>query len=158
MALSAGLLFVIAPFSTLEPLGYLADSGGYSLRVNWLYWRRRDDGRAEPPSAAKELLLPASSTGLALYLLPMATTGRTNPGGPSCSSGPVWSLVAGFVLDARERRRHRAPPALSAPHASYIVRCPRRPGCRRPAGFIREIVADDLAAGKHGGRVTTISA
>jgi len=37
MQVSSAMLFAIAPFAVLEPLGYLAHTGEYSLGVDWFY-------------------------------------------------------------------------------------------------------------------------
>ena len=37
MQVASALLFTISPFAVLEPLGYLAHTGEYSLGVDWLY-------------------------------------------------------------------------------------------------------------------------
>ena len=37
MQVASAMLFTIAPFAVLEPLGYLAHTGEYSLGVDWFY-------------------------------------------------------------------------------------------------------------------------
>ena len=37
MRTAAGLLFVISPFSMLEPLAWLVETAEYSARFDWIY-------------------------------------------------------------------------------------------------------------------------
>ena len=144
MAVSAGLLFVIAPFSTLEPLGYLADTGGYSLKVNWVYLAAAVTTAVLSHHRQRKSFYYAGlvNVGFALYLIADGYHWKDQPWWAIVLVGSgLIVLVAGFVLDARERRNLRTPepsepqnPRTSEPqnpplsHDRISGCLPRRPG------------------------------
>jgi hypothetical protein len=108
MQIAAVVLFVIAPFSTLEPLAYLVENGQYSLRFDWCYLglgaitalvshqrQRRSFYYAGLLNTAVALFVIADHRGWfddAFWGVSLVVTG-------------LVVLGAGYLLDAHERRR-----------------------------------------------------
>lgn len=113
IAVSAGLLFVIAPFSTLEPLGYLVETGGYSPKVNWIYLTLGITTAVLSHHRQRKAFYYAGliNTGLALYLIAERYRWFDKPWwAVLLVAAGLGALAAGFALDARERRRRSAQP------------------------------------------------
>jgi len=113
MTIAAGWLFVIAPFSTLEPLAYLVESSAYSAKINWIYLAVAVTTAVVSHHRQRKSFYYAGlvNTGVALYLI----ADRYH-----WMDRPTWAIAlvviglailgGGFYLDARERRRfHGAP-------------------------------------------------
>jgi hypothetical protein len=107
MTAAVRMLFTIAPFSILEPLGYLSKSAIYDQRFDWLYLGLAVGIALVSYRRQRKSFYYAGliNSGIALYLI----ADRNN-----WLDKPVWAitivgvgiaaLVAGFVLDARQRR------------------------------------------------------
>jgi serine/threonine protein kinase len=107
-AIAARLLFTIAPFAVLQPLGYLVRTGDYSLRYDWIYLlmaiaiallsqtrQRRAFYYAGVLNTGGALFLIADHRGWfdrPLWALAVIVTG-------------LAALAAGFILDRRARGR-----------------------------------------------------
>ena len=110
MTAAVRMLFTIAPFSILEPLGYLSKSAVYDQRFDWLYLGLAVGIALVSYRRQRKSFYYAGliNSGIALYLI----ANRNN-----WLDKPVWAitivalgigaLVAGFVLDARQRRARR---------------------------------------------------
>jgi hypothetical protein len=107
-AIAARILFTIAPFALLQPLGYLVREGEYSLRYDWIYLI----------AAASVALLSQKRQRRAFYyagVLNMAGALYWIANHREWFDEPSWAiaviaagliaLVLGFVLDRRERQR-----------------------------------------------------
>lgn len=104
------LLFVIAPFSTLEPLAYLVETGAYKSQIDWLYLLAAILTGFLSHHRQRQSFYYAGliNTGVALFLIAVRR---------DWFDRPLWAtvlvmtgvaiLAVGFVLDARERRRQR---------------------------------------------------
>jgi hypothetical protein len=105
---AASLLFVIAPFSALEPVFYLAKTGFYSPRIDWLYLflsvlvailshhrQRKSFYYAGLVNSGIALVLIANHR--EWFKLPSWAIALVAIG--------LAALLIGFRLDARERRR-----------------------------------------------------
>jgi len=88
--------------------GYLADTGGYSLKVNWLYLAAAVATAVLSHHRQRKSFYYAGlvNSGLALYLIADGYHWKDQPWWAVLLVGSgLVVLVAGFVLDARERRR-----------------------------------------------------
>jgi len=106
--IAAPLLFAIAPFALLHPLGYLVRTGEYSARLDWIY----------AGCAATIILLSHRrqrrsfyyagliNLGAALYLVAAHREWLGRPAwAVSLIAAGLAVLAAGFALDRRERMR-----------------------------------------------------
>ena len=115
MAPAARTLFVLAPFSTLEPLAYLVETGDYSRRVDWLYLvvaiafallSRRRQRRSFYYAGLV-------NTGVALYFIADHYKWFDKPRwAMAVVASGLAGLVVGYLLDARRRQTR---PAAVAP-------------------------------------------
>ena len=107
-AVAARLLFTIAPFAVLQPLGYLVRTGDYSLRYDWIYLLM----------AVAIALLSQTHQRRAFYYAGVLNTGSALfwiADHNDWFERPLWALAvivtglaalaAGFILDRRARRR-----------------------------------------------------
>jgi hypothetical protein len=107
-ALAGQSLFVIAPFSMLEPLAYLTRSDEYSIKFDWLYlalaiaiaiashWRQRKSF----------YYAGLVNTGFALYVIADHRQWFDKFGwAVAVVSAGLLALAAGFVFEAWRRRR-----------------------------------------------------
>jgi len=107
-AVAARLLFTIAPFAMLQPLGYLVRTGDYSLRYDWIYL----------VMAIAVALLSQTRQRRAFYYAGVLNTGSALfwiADHREWFDRPLWAmavigaglaaLALGFVLDRRMRRR-----------------------------------------------------
>jgi hypothetical protein len=107
---AAHLLFTIAPFALLHPIGYLIRTGEYSARADWLY-----AGCALTVILLSERRQRRSfyyagvvNLGLALYYIASHREWLERPSwGVVVIATGLFALAAGFVLDRRSRRRPR---------------------------------------------------
>ncbi len=107
---AAQLLFAIAPFALLHPLGYLVRTGEYSPRIDWLY-----------AGCAMTIMLLSQrrqrrsfyyagmlNLGIALYLIALHREWFERPGwAVAVIAAGLAALAVGFALDRVERHRHR---------------------------------------------------
>jgi hypothetical protein len=106
--IAAPLLFAIAPFALLHPLGYLVRSHEYAARLDWIY----------AGCAATIILLSHRrqrrsfyyagliNLGAALYLIASHRQWFGRPAWAiSLIAAGLAVLLAGFALDRRERQR-----------------------------------------------------
>jgi serine/threonine protein kinase len=107
---AARLLFAIAPFAVLQPLGYLVRTGDYSLRYDWIYLA----------AAIVIALLSQTRQRRAFYYAGVLNTGAAllwiadhrdwfdKPSWAMAVIGAgLLALAMGFVLDRRSRRQPR---------------------------------------------------
>lgn len=110
-AVAARLLFTIAPFAVLQPLGYLVRTGDYSLRYDWIYLAM----------AIAIALLSQTRQRRAFYYAGVLNTGSALfwiADHRDWFDRPLWAmavivsglaaLAAGFIMDRRARQRGRA--------------------------------------------------
>lgn len=109
---AAHLLFAVAPFALLQPLGYLVRSDEYSPRVDWIY-----------ASAALVIMLLSQrrqrrafyyagllNLGGALYLIASHRDWFGRPGWAiAVIAAGLVALFTGFTMDRRERRQRISP-------------------------------------------------
>ncbi len=105
---AAPLLFTIAPFAMLQPLGYLVKTGEYALRFDWLYaafalaitlLSQRRQRRSFYYAGLLNL-------GMAFYVIAAHREWFGRPGwAMALIAAGLASLAAGFALDRRERAR-----------------------------------------------------
>jgi len=106
MASAGQVLFVLAPFSTLEPLAYLVERGEYSLRFDWLYLAAASaiallSHRRQRRSFYYAGLL---NTGFALYLVTDHYEWFDKPRWAMVVvAAGLTALLAGYLIDARRR-------------------------------------------------------
>ena len=108
MRTAAGLLFVIAPFSMLEPLAYLVETAEYSARFGWIYLSLALAVAIASHHRQRKSFYYAglANTGVALYLIAARHAWFDRPRwAETVVAAGLLALVAGFLLDARERRR-----------------------------------------------------
>jgi hypothetical protein len=105
---AAQLLFAIAPFALLHPLGYLVRSGEYSGRIDWLYAACATaimllSQRRQRRSFYYAGLL---NLGIALYLIALHREWFERPAwAMAVIAAGLAALAVGFTLDRAERRR-----------------------------------------------------
>jgi len=108
--IAARLLFTMAPFAVLQPLGYLVRTGDYSLRYDWIYLAL----------ALATALLSQTRQRRAFYYAGVLNTGAALlwiADHRDWFDEPSWAvaviaaglaaLAVGFVLDRRARERRR---------------------------------------------------
>jgi len=99
---------VIAPFSTLEPLAYLVENGEYSQRFDWVYLALGAVTALVSHQRQRRSFYYAGllNTAVALYLIALHREWFDDAfWGVALVVGGLVVLAAGFLLDARERRR-----------------------------------------------------
>ena len=105
---AAQLLFAIAPFALLHPLGYLVRTGEYSRRIDWLYAACATaimllSQRRQRRSFYYAGLL---NLGIALYLIAPHRDWFERPAWAiAVIAAGLAALAVGFALDRAERRR-----------------------------------------------------
>jgi serine/threonine protein kinase len=108
MTVAAGLLFLIAPFSTLEPVAYLVKTGEYSSRFDWIYLGLAVLITILSRHRQRKSFYYAGIVNSAVALFFIADHrlwfGEPRWGIALVSIG-LGALVVGFGLDRRERRR-----------------------------------------------------
>ena len=109
-ATAARLLFTLAPFAILQPLGYLVRTAEYSPRYDWIYLGLALLVALLSQTRQRRAFYYAGvmNTGGALYLIADHR---------AWFDRPLWAIAvivsglivlgAGFLLDRRERRRGR---------------------------------------------------
>jgi hypothetical protein len=108
MKISAGLLFLIAPFSTLEPIAYLVNTKEYALRFDWVYLALAVTTAVISHHRQRKSFYYAGiiNSGFALYWVADHRHWLDKPGwAAALVVAGLAVLIAGFVLDARERKR-----------------------------------------------------
>ena len=106
MTPAAQLLFVVAPFSMLEPLAYLCETGEYSFRIDWLYLAFALGIAMLSRQRQRKSFYYAGlvNTGFALYLIAYHRQWFDNVGWAiAIVAAGLLSLLAGFLFDARRR-------------------------------------------------------
>jgi hypothetical protein len=104
------LLFTIAPFSILEPLAYLSESAEYNPRFDWLYLGLAVGIAIASYRRQRKSFYYAGliNSGVALYLIAARNHWFDQPAWAiTLVAVGIGALAAGFVLDARARRRAR---------------------------------------------------
>jgi hypothetical protein len=108
MAAAGRLLFVIAPFSMLEPLAWLVRTGEYSRRVDWLYLVVSIGIAVVSHQRQRKSFYYAGliNTGVALYFIADHHEWFDRPAWAiAVVAAGLLALALGFLLDARRRRR-----------------------------------------------------
>jgi hypothetical protein len=106
MTPAAQLLFLVAPFSMLEPLAYLCETGEYSFRIDWLYLAFALGIALLSRQRQRKSFYYAGlvNTGFALYLIAHHRQWFDNVGwAAAIVAAGLLALLAGFVFDARRR-------------------------------------------------------
>jgi serine/threonine protein kinase len=112
MKVSATLLFVIAPFSTLEPIAYLVQTKEYALRFDWLYLALAATTAIISHHRQRKSFYYAGviNSGFALYWVAEHRHWLEKPGWAiALVAVGLVVLGGGFVLDARERKKKDVP-------------------------------------------------
>jgi len=110
MTPAAQLLFLIAPFSMLEPLAYLSNTAEYSVRFNWLYLGLAVAIAILSHQRQRKSFYYAGiiNTGFAIYLIGLRQHWYDKPNwGVALVTTGLVALVAGFLLDAASQRWNR---------------------------------------------------
>ena len=105
---AAQLLFAIAPFALLHPLGYLVRTGEYSLRVDWLYAACATVIMLLSERRQRRSFYYAGmlNLGIALYLIALHREWFERPGWAiAVIVAGLVALGAGFILDRATRHR-----------------------------------------------------
>jgi len=106
MASAGLLLFVLSPFSMLEPLAYLSATGEYSLRFDWLYLMLAMAIAALSYRRQRRSFYYAGviNTGFALYYIAEHHEWFDKPAWAiAVVTAGLVALGAGFLLDRRRR-------------------------------------------------------
>jgi len=101
-------LFVIAPFSMLEPLASLSAEGHYDERFDWFYLGLAVGIAMLSRQRQRKSFYYAGliNSGLALYLIAVRQEWFDKLAwGTSIVAVGLAALVGGFLLEARRRRR-----------------------------------------------------
>jgi serine/threonine protein kinase len=107
MTSAAQLLFICAPFSMLEPLAYLCETGEYSFRIDWLYLAFALAIALLSRQRQRKSFYYAGlvNTGFALYLIADHRQWFDNVGwAAAIVAAGLLALLAGFLFDTRRGR------------------------------------------------------
>jgi hypothetical protein len=107
MTTAGQLLFVLSPFSVLEPLAFLVGAGEYSLRFDWFYLALSIGTAALSYRRQRRSFYYAGliNTGFALYFVADHYAWFDKPAWAiAVVAAGLLALLAGFLLDARRRR------------------------------------------------------
>jgi serine/threonine protein kinase len=110
MSAAAQLLFVIAPFSMLEPLAMLSETMEYSKRFDWLYLMLAVGVALLSHQRQRRSFYYAGivNAGVALYLIALRNEWFDRPAWAiALVAAGILALLAGFVLDFRRRNGER---------------------------------------------------
>jgi hypothetical protein len=102
--LAAGLLFTIAPFAMLQPLGYLVRTGEYSPRYDWIYLASALAIAVLSEKRQRRAFYYAGvlNTGSALYFVAAHREWFDNPWwAMAVIAAGLAALAGGFLLDRR---------------------------------------------------------
>ncbi len=105
---AAQLLFIIAPFSMLEPLAYLSENGTYDTRFDWLYLGLAVAIAVISHARQRKSFFYAGllNCGVALYLIAVRHDWLDKPAwAMSLVAVGLAALVTGYLFDARRRRQ-----------------------------------------------------
>jgi hypothetical protein len=105
---AAQLLFTIAPFSILEPIAYLSETAQYSPRVDWLYLGLAIAIALVSHQRQRKSFYYAGlvNTGVALVFIADHRHWFDKPAWAiALVIAGLVALAAGFLLDARQRRK-----------------------------------------------------
>ena len=105
---AAWLLFSIAPFTMLEPLGYLVRTGEYARRADWIYLVSALAIALVSQKRQRRSFYYAGllNTGAALFLIADHRHWYDRPAwAMAVIAGGLLALAVGFVLDRRSRGR-----------------------------------------------------
>ncbi len=108
MQVASAMLFTIAPFAVLEPLGYLAHTGEYSLGVDWFYLALAVGIAVLSHARQRKAFYYAGlvNSSWALWLIADHNAWFDRPGWAiALVAVGLAALAAGFALAARERTR-----------------------------------------------------
>ncbi len=106
-ASAAGLLFVISPFSTLEPLAYLVETQQYSVRFDWIYLALAVGTVAASHYRQRKSFYYAGllNTGVALYFIAARREWFNRPAwAMALVAAGMLVLLTGYWLDKRSER------------------------------------------------------
>jgi len=110
MSPASQLLFLVAPFSMLEPLAYLCETGEYSIKIDWLYLTFALGIALLSRQRQRKSFYYAGlvNTGFALYLIADHRRWFDNVSwAVAIVAAGLLALLAGFLFDARRRRAGR---------------------------------------------------
>jgi len=108
MTRAAQLLFVIAPFSMLEPLAYLSERAEYQKVFDWMYLAVAVAIALLSHTRQRRSFYYAGviNAGVALYLIELRNRWFDEPSwATAVVAAGLAALVTGFLLDARRRRK-----------------------------------------------------
>jgi len=108
MQVASAMLFAIAPFAVLEPLGYLAHTGEYSLGVDWFYLALAVGIAVLSHARQRKAFYYAGlvNSSWALWLIADHNAWFDQPRWAiALVAVGLGALAAGFALAARERTR-----------------------------------------------------
>jgi hypothetical protein len=107
-AVAAWVLFAVAPFALLQPLGYLVRSGEYSQRFDWIYLGSAIGIALAAETRQRRTFYYAGllNTGAALFLIADHRHWYDRPGwAMTVIAAGLIVLMLGFILDRRSRTR-----------------------------------------------------
>ena len=105
---AAQLLFVVAPFALIHPLGYLVRTGEYSLRVDWIYAACATTIMLLSQRRQRRSFYYAGllNLGGALYFIALHRQWFKRPAwAVGVIAAGLAALMVGFALDRADRRR-----------------------------------------------------
>ena len=108
MTPAAQFLFVVAPFSMLEPLAYLCETGEYSFKVDWLYLAFALGIALLSHKRQRKSFYYAGlvNTGFALYLIALHRQWFDKFGwAAAIVAAGLIALLAGFLFDRFKTRK-----------------------------------------------------
>jgi hypothetical protein len=103
-SIAAGLLFSLAPFALLQPLGYLVRTGEYSPRYDWIYLASALAIAVLSEKRQRRAFYYAGvlNTGSALYFVAAHREWFDNPWwAMAVIAAGLAALAGGFLLDRR---------------------------------------------------------
>jgi hypothetical protein len=108
ISIAPRLLFTVAPFAMLQPLGFLVHTGEYSLRYDWIYLALAIGITVLSKKRQRRAFFYAGvlNTGAALFRIADHRDWFDTPAWAiAVIAGGLAALAVGFALDRRQRRQ-----------------------------------------------------